>query len=158
MNRVKAFTIMEVSIVLVLVGIITTIIFKGVVMFNEQLVNDSKMKQEISEFYIFRANLYTELLNCDKFIKDDSGIKFLGKQEVKYSKENDGLLREKQGQEKLFKYEVNELNIKQVNQDSIFYLNIDWKEGEMEFSFPLKQNTASQINNYFSNFDRTRIK
>lgn len=157
-SDLKAFTIMEVSVVLVLVGIITSIIFKGVAMFNEQLSNDAKLKQEISEFYIFRANLYQDLFDAEEFSQNELGINLSGVNEVHYGASTDGLIREVKNQNAVFAYKVNELSLKKVESDTCFYLNIDWKENEMELTFPIVQNKAKNINNYFKNFDRKGIK
>jgi hypothetical protein len=93
----KAFTILEVTIVMALMSLLIGIVFSAVNRFQEQLYRDQRVKGELSLFFVLRANLWQELDACDSvqhldktltLFSDHRVISYKAEKEMLWRKEN----------------------------------------------------------------------
>lgn len=150
--RLEAFSILEVTIVMALVALLSALFFGAMNRFGEQVKNETDLRNELNRWYAIRSNLWRELDDADSIhVEKDHAQLFLGKRTVEYNL-MDGRLFRKVGEEQT-DLELAMNGIKQEEHNGRAYVTFlfDWKKDEMALRYPLRSTAANQVNHYFEN-------
>jgi competence protein ComGF len=147
-----AFSVLEVTVVIALMALLSGLFFAALNRFNEQVGTEKKIREELNEWFAFRANLWRELDEADSIkVKDNGAELFTGKKKLKYSIVNDELVRTSDGTVLETHLAMNSIRLSGHRGQSTVEFSFAWKNEEMNLSYPLKSDIALQIDEYFLN-------
>lgn len=149
-NKLSAFTVLEITIVLALTSLLTALFFGALNRFNVTMANETKIKNELNQLFLFRSNLWREMDESDS-IKVENNVAQLFKDErvITYSGFEGQTKREMGETTRLFNLEVEHIEVKRINGKEVIDFMFIWKQDELNIYFPLKQDTRQLINTYF---------
>jgi hypothetical protein len=147
---IAAFSVLEITLVLALLGILSALFFGAINRFQATMHNDISIKSELNSFFQFRSNLWRELDQADSIKITNKELNlFLQNKIVIYSQ--DGSTSQLKWScneaERIFDLEVNAINI--VNEKQLVF-DLIWKEQSLKLHYPIKQNKTDKINQYFN--------
>jgi competence protein ComGF len=150
-HEIKAFTIFEITVVLALLSIITTIIFVSLNRFSEQLKISSELNYELNEWFAFRSNFWRELYTADSInLKDNEVIIFSDNRIVCYRERNEILERKTNDQWKPLEIKLESIVSNSIEGGTAIHFNFIWKEEIMKLSFMQLNSVKQMINNHFN--------
>lgn len=165
-HRIPAFSVLEVTIVIALMALLGGLFFGALNRFNEQIANETQIKNELNDWFLVRANLWRELDEADSIrVTENRAELFLpapqGSREVSkiaYFISEDRLFREAgqlsrqsaqpEAQDMLIA--MNTIALEEHNGRRYVAFNMDWKAEEMVLRFPLRSSIAHSVNHYFT--------
>ena len=150
--RVEAFSILEVTIVIALVALLSALFFGAMNRFGEQVKNETDIRNELNHWYVIRANLWRELDDADSIhVEKDFARIYLEKRTIEY-RLMDGKLFRKAGEEQEdLKLAMNGIKSEEHNGHTYVTFLFDWKKEEMALRYPIRSTAASKVNHYFEN-------
>src|ERR1051325_438842 len=84
--RIAAFSVLEVTVVIALMALLSGLFFSALNRFNEQVGTEKAIKEELNDWFAVRANLWRELDEADSVqVKDNSAELFMGKKRLRYA-------------------------------------------------------------------------
>lgn len=149
--RVAAFSVLEVTIVIGLLGLVSALVFGALNRFSEQVRNETQIRNELNAWFVVRAALWRELDGADSIAvtKDRAAIWFMGKPTDYYIAGN-RLFRKKGETDADLNIAMNAILSEEVKGRRYVTFNIDWKGEEMLLRYPLRTTVADRINRYFT--------
>jgi hypothetical protein len=147
-NSFRAFTVLEICIVMALVSILSTLFFSSLQRFNTLLKNEVEIKQELNDFYLMRSALWRDLDESDSVKTDlDKTFIYSNKKIIIYEIENENLKRTINSVETKFPIRVEKMGIKNKS----FFITFDWKDRIFDFRYPLMKSNDEFVNTYYLN-------
>ena len=93
-TRFTAFSVLEVTIVIALMALLSALFFGALNRFGEQIQNETRIKNELNDWYVVRANLWRELDEADSIqVTDNQASIFFGNDKTVYKIIDDRLFR-----------------------------------------------------------------
>lgn len=127
--------------------------------FNEQIANETRIKNELNDWYVVRANLWRELDEADSIrVVDNRAELFFpspqkpgGVSKIAYFISEDRLFRKAEElDDRDMQIAMNAIQLEALNGRQYITFKIDWKAEEMVLRFPLRSSVAHNVNHYFT--------
>ncbi len=149
-KKLKAFTIVEITIVLGIMSLIVALITYSYNRFNEQLKKSVELNDELNGFYAFRSNLWNELYQSDsvRFEKDEVFI-YRNNSPVQYRINQDYLERRVEGDWKETNFEMDNLTLAEKNNEQFIQFDFLWKDQVMRLEYLIQSSLKNEIDTYF---------
>jgi hypothetical protein len=146
----EAFSILEVTIVIALVALLSTLFFGALSRFGQQVKKETDIRNELNHWFVVRANLWRELDEADSIhVEKDFARIYEQKRTVEY-RLMDGRLFRKTGEElEDLQLAMNGIKSEQLKGRIYVTFLFDWKKEEMTLRYPLRSTAATQVNHYF---------
>lgn len=156
-QRIPAFTIFEVTVVLAILGVLMTIISVALNRFNEQLKVNGQIHAELNQWMLVRANLWKEYYASDSL--DFSGgeaIIYQKQRSIRYAAQ-DGMLMRKElpnmgaTDSEWVEMGVEAESIREEETETGRYLifSFPWKGDLMELRYYCNGDNRARVNEYF---------
>jgi type II secretory pathway pseudopilin PulG len=150
-NKLSAFTVLEITIVLALTSLLTALFFGALNRFNMTMANETKIKNELNQLFLFRSNLWRELDEADSIkVENNVAQLFNDKNVITYSGFESQTKWEKGETSRLFNLEIEHIEMERVNGNEVIDFMFIWRQDELNIYFPLKQDARQVINTYFN--------
>jgi hypothetical protein len=96
MNKIKSFTILELTVVMLMSTLVLGIAYNGYTIFYKQFISFKKSSSKIADISLLDRLIWTDIADCKTVVKNEQGItcKFAGN-EIKYVLEEDFILRKR---------------------------------------------------------------
>ncbi len=149
-QKIKAFSLFEVTVALAILSILLTIITVSLNRFNEQLKFSSEVHQELNDFYIVRSNLWRELYESDSLFCSNNELQIFNQtKEINYFIEDERLFRKID--ENIIDLKIPIETIQELEQDGNLKIVFSflWKDEIMKLSYLKLSSLESKINRYF---------
>lgn len=149
--NIKAFSILELAIVLSLTGLFISLFFLSVNSFNKSLQQEILIKNELNGFFRFRATFWQDMEKTDSFnLAKDRLTCFLDNDSIVYGITDEKLSRSSKNHQALL--DINALSIEKTNLGSheMISFNLEWKNTPFSLKYPLQKQNINSINNYFN--------
>lgn len=149
--NIKAFSILELAIVLSLTGLFISLFFLSVNSFNKSLQQEILIKNELNGFFQFRATFWQDMEKTDSFnLAKDRLTCFLDNDSIVYGITDEQLSRSSKTHQALL--DINALSIEKTNMGSheMINFNLEWKNTPFSLKYPLQKQNINNINNYFN--------
>ncbi len=148
--RLSAFSILEVTVVIALMALLSGLFFAALNRFNEQIRNETNIKNELNEWFAVRSNLWRELDEADSIhVEKDKATIYLAGKPTEYSISNDKLVRKSGETVTPFPIEMAAIRKEKHGKSECVDFRVLWKNEEMILSYPLKTDLADRMNAYF---------
>ncbi len=149
-QHIAAFTILEVTVVVAIMGILISIIATTLNRFNEQLKYSSDIHQELNEWFAFRANFWNELYQSDSIHFEQNVLHiFDGGIPTSYTLDDQSLLRKKEADWVDTKMKASTIAFPAQKGDHIVQIDFNWKGEVMPLEYYYRPEIRNQINTYF---------
>jgi hypothetical protein len=157
--RVPAFSVLEVTIVIALMALLGSLFFGALNRFNEQIANETRIKNELNDWYVVRANLWRELDEADSIRVSDNRAELFfpnphsagGVSKLAYFISDNRLFRKtEETDDKDMQIAMNAIALEERKGRRYVAFKIDWKQEEMILRFPLRSTVAGNVNHYFT--------
>lgn len=149
-QHIAAFTILEVTVVVAIMGILIGIIANTLNRFNEQLKFSSDIHQELNEWFAFRANLWNELYQSDSIHFEENQLNIFDKGiPTLYKLDDESLLRKKEADWIDTKMKASNIAFIEEKGDQIVHIDFSWKGDVMPLEYYYRPEIRNQINAYF---------
>lgn len=149
--RLEAFSILEITIVIALMALLSALFFGALNRFGEQIHNETQIRNELNDWFAIRANLWRELDEADSIrVQDNRAEIFIGKELTAYRIQDDRLFRKKGESDIDMRLAMNRIELQESKGRQYVAFNIDWKNDEMILRFPLRSTVAHKVNYYFT--------
>lgn len=153
-NKISAFTIFEVTIVLGLMSAIISIIALSINRFNEQMKTNTEIHEELNTFYAFRSNLWNELYTSDSITYKSNEIQIYKYSSItQYRIENDLLERKTEKEWIPTSFEMQELKEEMIGNEKKIVFIFNWKDQPMKLHYFCKADLNKKMDHYFENFE-----
>ncbi|HLP56114.1 MAG TPA: hypothetical protein VK151_13850 [Fluviicola sp.] len=150
-TRFTAFSVLEVTIVIALMALLSALFFGALNRFGEQIQNETRIKNELNDWYVVRANLWRELDEADSIqVTDNQASIFFGNNKTVYKIIDDHLFRLVNETETDLRLEMNAIQQEEIKGRHYIAFKINWKESEMVLRYPIRSTVANTINHYFA--------
>lgn len=149
--KIEAFSILELAVVLSLTGLFISLFFLSVNSFNRSLQQEIIIKNELNEFFQFRATFWQDMEKADSFHLDKDRLTcFRSTDLIVYQILDEKLSRSHKNHQALF--EINALSIEKtnVNAHDLITFKLEWKNKEFLLYYPLQKQNINFINSYFN--------
>jgi hypothetical protein len=149
--NIKAFSILELAIVLSLTGLFISLFFLSVNSFNKSLQQEILIKNELNGFFQFRATFWQDMEKTDSFnLAKDRLTCFRDNDSIVYGITDEKLSRSSKNHQALL--DINALSIEKTNMGSheMISFNLEWKNTPFSLKYPLQKQNINSINNYFN--------
>lgn len=149
--KIEAFSILELAVVLSLTGLFISLFFLSVNSFNRSLQQEIIIKNELNEFFLFRATFWQDMEKADSFdLAKDRLTCFRTNDSIVYQITNEQLSRSSKNHQALFG--INALSIEKtnLNQHELIDFKLEWKNTTFSLKYPLQKQNSNNINNYFN--------
>ena len=150
-KKIAAFSILELAIVLSLTGLFISLFFLSVNSFNKSLQQEIVIKNELNQFFQFRATFWQDMEQSDSFnLAKDKLTCFNESDSIVYQILDEKLSRSTRNHQALF--EINALAIEKAsfNKHELVNFRLEWKNTGFSMKYPLKKQNTNSINNYFN--------
>jgi hypothetical protein len=151
-KSIAAFSILEVTIAIGLIGLIFIILFNALNMFSKQIQNEKNIKDELNNYFIVRSSLWENLDQSDSItVTKNTAILYFENKKIIYSlgRENNLTVLKNNVLTDLH-LEMESIKLETKSELTKFIcFNIKWKNEIIKLSMPLKNKTDERINNYF---------
>lgn len=152
-KHIESFTVLEMIIVLIFLGLISTFIYSGVKKINEQLRFSEDISTELNNWITIRSQLYQELYFCDSMHIDNQFVElFLDEGAIRYQNEKGKLWRSYDDSEVLIDIPINSIHLERINGMSNVVFEFKQKNKLFTLSFPSQKGISKEINEYFNAF------
>jgi chaperonin cofactor prefoldin len=147
-QQIPAFSLFEVTVVLGLMSLLIGIIYTAMNRFQEQLYKDQEVKQELSDFFVFRANLWRELDECDSAaMVNDVLYLYQADNAILYKNVAGDLLRKR---EKETDFVATKQRVESISlSGSKVQFLLAWKKEQIAIEYLFNGTVSNQINAYF---------
>lgn len=153
-SHISAFTILEVTIVVAIMGILITIVSMTFNRFSEQLKISSEIHAELNNLFVVRSNLWTELYEMDSVqYKNRELSLFIDDRIVKYREEEGQFERFQNDQWSTTKIGLNEIRLEEEKETQRIVFDFLWKGEIMTLDYYFKPDKKNQINAYFETLE-----
>lgn len=153
-KTVKAFTIVEITIVLGLMSMIIALISFSYNRFNEQLKKSVVLNDELNMFFAFRSNLWDELYQADSIRFDNNIVQiFKPLKTIEYRIEDNYLERNTGSEWVSTSFEMEQLMLVEKNSEQFIQFDFVWKDQVMRLEYLLHSSIKRRIDNYFENIN-----
>ena len=150
-RRMAAFSILEVTVVLALMALLSALFFGALNRFSEQVAGETKIKNELNDWFAVRAHLWDALDTADSvLVRDNTATLWKTGDPMTYRIENDSLVRISGEETVSLKAEITEIRQDDRSGTRYIVFAFRWKNDDMELSYPLKAGPAERVNTYFS--------
>lgn len=150
-HHIAAFTIMEVTVVLAIMGVLIGLIATSINRFNEQLKMTSDLNQELNEWFAFRSNLWSELYDCDSIQSNKQELTLFAKQRIiKYKLEDEDVLRSNGAEWQTTKAKAESIRLETESDHKTVIFDFKWKGEPMTMSYYFQPDVKNNINDYFA--------
>lgn len=148
--RLAAFSILEVTVVIALMALLSGLFFAALNRFNEQVRNETTIKNELNNWFAVRSNLWRELDESDSIhVEKDKALIYIAGKPTEYSISNDKLVRTVGETVTPFDIEMAAIRQEKHGKSECVDFRVLWKNEEMLLSYPLKSDLADRMNTYF---------
>ena len=149
-HRISAFSILEVTVVIALMALLSGLFFGALNRFNEQIANETKIRNELNNWFLVRANLWRELDEADSvLVKANTAVIWHANKAVTYSIEQDALMRLAGETRTSMNLEMSSIKREQRQGSTFIEFSVRWKNEDMVLSYPEKASITERINTYF---------
>ncbi|MCH2224905.1 MAG: type II secretion system GspH family protein [Crocinitomicaceae bacterium] len=153
-GHISAFTILEVTIVVAIMGILITIVSMTFNRFSEQLKISSEIHGELNNLFVVRSNLWTELYEMDSVQFENRELSlFIDDRIIKYREEQQQLERFQSNHWNMTKIALNEIRLEEEKETQRIVFDFLWKGEIMTLDYYFKPDKKNQINAYFENLN-----
>lgn len=150
-QHIAAFTIFEVTVVLAIMGVLIGLIAVSVNRFNEQLKMTSDINQELSEWFAFRSNLWSELYACDSIQSHEGDlVLFANQRTIKYRLNEEEVMRSDGRDWLTTKMEAESIRLETEDEQKTVVFDFKWKGELMTLSYYFRPAINNKINDYFA--------
>lgn len=149
--KIKAFSILELAVVLSLTGLFISLFFLSVNSFNKSLQQEIVIKNELNQFFQFRATFWQDMEKADSFnLSEDKLTCFMPTGSIVYRITDEKLSRSSANHQALF--DINALAIEKtnLNKHELIDVKLEWKNTEFSLKYPLQKQNINSINHYFN--------
>ncbi len=150
-KNIAAFSILELAIVLSLTGLFISLFFLSVNSFNKSLQQEIVIKNELNQFFQFRATFWQDMEKSDSFnLATNQLTCFTKTDSIVYRILDEKLSRSSGNHQALF--DINALAIEKtyLNKHELIHFKLEWKNTEFSLKYPLQKQNINSINNYFN--------
>lgn len=149
-----AFTIMEITISLVVTSIVITLVYSSIAFLNSQLRKDMEMRNEINIWSVERFQLMHDFFLANEIVLSSSNeilLKTDDEHVIMYKIEEEQLWRVNKEQKMPFRTPIKSIGLPEketVQPENIFFI-FEIKEETFTLQFPLNQSSAQKMNDWF---------
>lgn len=138
-NYIKAFSIVEVMVSMVITAIIVGLIFGIFTIVSEQILSFKKENEQTSDFNRLSYSLNKAVFDSEKMIARTNGVYFqtYDGDTISYQKEEEYLIRKAQTFTDTFKLQLNEIRV-----DSVFNASKSKVFQKLELDLLINENTV----------------
>jgi hypothetical protein len=148
--KIKAFSILELAVVLSLMGLFVSLFFLSVNSFNKTLQQEITIKNELNTFFQFRSTFWLDLEKADSFHLDKDKLScFHSNDLITYQILNEKLSRKHGDHQTLFEVGAQSISKKVIPNKDLVEFKLDWKNKEFSLFYPLQKHNNNEINSYF---------
>lgn len=155
-NRVEAFTIFEVTVVLAILGVLITIISVSLNRFNEQLRINSELHGELNHWMMVRANCWKDYYDADSLqFSEETVTIYQPERAIRYRVADNHLMRQEEsltgiGNEWVdMEVAIDEIREEINEQGRYIIFSFPWKANVMEIRYYCNGNNQVVVNEYF---------
>lgn len=135
---------------LAIMGILIGLIATSVNRFNEQLKMTGEISQELNEWFAFRANLWSELYQCDSIQQQEAELHlFTNDRLVKYKLDGEDVLRTTGNEWFTTKTKAESIRMETVEKRTQVIFDFMWKGEIMTLNYYFEPELSTQINRHF---------
>lgn len=150
-NRIEAFTIFEVTVVLAIMSVLIGIISFSLNRFNEQLHNSSNISAEMNEFRAIRSEIWREFYFADSITEQKGELSIYMKDQTAAYKIADGRLHRSTGIGWTdLNLEMEAIHSEPLEDATVYHLDILWKGDVMHLDYHFQNGVDKKINEYFN--------
>jgi type II secretory pathway pseudopilin PulG len=150
-NRIDAFTIFEVTVVMAIMSVIISIISLSFNRFHEQLKVAQNISSELNEFRMIRSTLWKDFTSADSIrFASEELIVYRNTSAIKYQAIDERLHRDHTGEWQDLNIGVESIYVDSTNGMQNYHINFLWKGEEMDWHFLDQPSLAMRINNHFN--------
>lgn len=148
--RLEAFSILEVTIVIALVALLSALFFGALSRFGQQVKNETDIRNELNHWFVVRANLWQELDDADSIhVEKDLTRIYLDKRTIEYRLMDGRLFRKVGDEQEDLQLAMNGIKPEEHNGHTYVTFLFDWKKEEMALRYPMRSTAANKVNHYF---------
>jgi len=149
--KLKAFSILELAMVLAILSLLIGMVWTSTNRFQDQMQTSTKLSHEITAWYRFRSNFWREIYSSDSIKVVNQSLYLHQGGEVLVYQEMDSLIRLGKGMTIGFPYHLAGLHVvNQANETGYVDCQISWKDQLFSFQFPLKESLKEQIDAHYT--------
>jgi hypothetical protein len=154
-SYLSAFTIMEITISLVVTSIVITLVYSAISFLNSQLKKDVEIRNQLNTWSVERFHLIHDFFMANEVVVLETSevhLKSDGAHVIKYKKEEDILFRVNKENTLAFQTKIKSIQLpdkENVHSERIIF--IFEIMGEMfPLQFPINQSSAEKMNDWFT--------
>lgn len=146
-QRLKAFSIIEIIMVLSLMSILISIVFSALSNFNKMIQQNTQTNMEITQFHQWRSIIRKDFNRADsiKLNKNDLTI-FIKVDKINYVKEKDVLTRNFQNRTSICPFSISDMSVEFLGAIECIKLTFDIKNRLVDLKYPLRPNLSELVN------------
>jgi hypothetical protein len=149
--KIEAFSILELAVVLSLTGLFISLFFLSVNSFNKSLQQEIAIKNELNQFFQFRATFWQDMEKADSFQLDKDKLScFHAGDLIVYQITDEHLSRSHKDYQILFDVNVLSIEKTKLNKHDLVLFKLEWKNTEFSLQYPLQKQNINSINHYFN--------
>lgn len=149
-HLISAFSILEVTIAIALTGLLSALVFGAMNRFNEQIKNETTIKNELNNWFIVRSNLWMDLDAADSIVvKNNTATLYFSDRVIEYKIEESKFMRQIKEDITYLNMEIDRIELIANKNRNYVRFTFIWKDEEMQLEYPLKTTLADKVNTYF---------
>ena len=149
-NKVSAFTIFEVTVVLAIMSVLITIVSASMNRFNEQLKISTLVHEELNHWRSIRSVIWNDFYYADSIQLQTGELAiYTAKSEVKYKVQDEHLYRLNTLEWIDLDVEAETIFEEEKSNASVFHILFPWKGESMDLSYHYQPGIDLKMNDYF---------
>lgn len=151
--KIKAFSIMELLIVLAVSGLLIAFFFNAMQQFQGYLMTKSKETSRANDFLLFRSSLRSELFLADSIqIEANSLSIFSDSATIQYTRLRENQMLRESNQHAAIVENIDLVSIKQTTIGKKAFINLEFNYDDELFEIiaPKYPSVSNEVNTYFS--------
>ncbi|WP_343786272.1 hypothetical protein [Wandonia haliotis] len=150
-----AFTVMEITIAIVVTSIVIAMVYNSITFFNRQMQHEVTVKARITTWYTERARLFEDFfLATDHQITEEDivSLTFSDQSVIDYHVGDGILIRESAGREIPFMTGCTGMEVVDDKKGKIITFHFQIEQEPLSLYFPVKQTPAEKMNEWFQEY------
>ncbi len=150
-RHIKAFTVLEILMVLAISGILITILFNALNRFQQQSKVITELQDEMNNWYQFRSQMWSDFYSMDSLKIDQQVLTlYIDTTSINYSSQGDEFKRSESNKSSSVAVELAEMKLTEADGNRQLVLQFNWKGETMQVSYPIETDRKRKMDAYFS--------
>jgi competence protein ComGC len=151
-GHIKAFTVLEILMVLAISGILITVLFNALNRFQQQSKVITELQDEMNNWYQFRSQMWSDFYSMDSLkINQQELTLYIDSTSINYSSQGDEFKRFEPNKSSSVAIELAEMKLTEAEGIRQLVLLFNWKGEIMQVTYPVNTDRKRKIDEYFSN-------